>query len=67
MRARLALTAAAVTAMIVVAFCIPLGRLIGTVAANRALEAAKLESRSLAGAISAVGGQRATVTQPARS
>jgi signal transduction histidine kinase len=63
MRARLALTAAGVTAMIVLAFCIPLGRLIRIVAANRALEAAKLESRSLAGAISAVGGQRATVTQ----
>ena len=63
MRARLALTAAAVTAMIVLAFCIPLGRLIQVVAANRALEAAKLESRSLAGAISAVPGQTATVTQ----
>ena len=63
MRARLALTAAAVTAMIVLAFCIPLGRLIGIVAANRALDAAKLESRSLAGAISAVGGQSATITQ----
>ena len=63
MRARLALTAASVTAMIVLAFCIPLGRLIQVVAANRALEAAKLESRSLAGAISAVAGQSATVTQ----
>lgn len=63
MRARLALTAAAVTAMIVLAFCIPLGRLIQVVAANRALEAAKLESRSLAGAISAVPGQAATVAQ----
>jgi signal transduction histidine kinase len=63
MRARLALTAAAVTAMIVLAFCIPLARLIGIVATNRALDAAKLESRSLAGAISAVGGQKATVTQ----
>ena len=63
MRARLALTAAAVTAMIVLAFCIPLGRLIQVVAANRALDAAKLESRSLAGAISAVAGQRGTVTQ----
>ena len=63
MRARLALTAAAVTAMIVLAFCIPLGRLIQVVAANRALEAAKLESRSLAGAISAVAGQTATITQ----
>ena len=63
MRARLALTAAAVTAMIVLAFCIPLGRLIQVVAANRALEAAKLESRSLAGAISAVPGQAATIAQ----
>jgi signal transduction histidine kinase len=62
-RARLALTAAAVTAMIVLAFCIPLGRLIGIVAANRAIDAAKLESRSLAGAISAVAGQRATIAQ----
>jgi len=62
-RARLALTAAAVTAMIVLAFCIPLGRLIQVVAANRALEAAKLESRSLAGAVSAVPGQTATITQ----
>jgi len=59
----LALTAAAVTAMIVLAFCIPLGRLIRVVAVNRALEAAKLESRSLAGAISAVGGQGATIAQ----
>ena len=63
MRARLALTAAAVTAMIVLAFCVPLGRLIGIVAANRALEAAKLESRSVAGAISAVAGQSATIAQ----
>ena len=63
MRARLALTAAAVTAMIVLAFCIPLGRLIQVVASNRALEAAKLESRSLAGAISAVPDQPATIAQ----
>lgn len=63
MRGRLALTAAAVTAMIVLAFCIPLGRLIRIVAANRALDAAKLESRSLAGAISAVPGQTQTITQ----
>ncbi|MFN2521649.1 MAG: hypothetical protein ABR525_11515, partial [Candidatus Limnocylindria bacterium] len=51
------------TAMIVLAFCIPLGRLIQIVAANRALDAAKLESRSLAGAISAVPGQLGTTTQ----
>ncbi len=51
MRPRLALTAAAVTGMIVIAFCIPLGRLIQVVATNRALDAAKLESRSLAGAL----------------
>ena len=63
MRRRLALTAAAVTGMIVLAFCIPLGRLIQVVAANRALEAAKLESRSLAGAISAVSGQPETIAQ----
>ncbi len=63
MRTRLALTAAAVTTMIVVAFCVPLGRLIQVVAANRALDAAKLESRSLAGAISAVPGQTDTITQ----
>jgi signal transduction histidine kinase len=49
--------------MIVVAFCIPLGRLIRVVATNRALDAAKLESRSVAGAISAVAGQTATITQ----
>ncbi|MCA1691497.1 MAG: HAMP domain-containing histidine kinase [Actinobacteria bacterium] len=63
MRVRLAVTAAAVTAMIVLAFCIPLTRLIQVVAANRALEAAKLESRSLGGAISAVPGQQATIAQ----
>ena len=63
MRARLALTAAAVTAMIVLAFSIPLARLTQVVAANRALDAAKLESRSLGGAISAVPGQPATIAQ----
>lgn len=63
MRVRLAVTAAAVTAMIVIAFCVPLGWLTRVVAANRALDAAKLESRSLAGAISAVPGQPATVRQ----
>lgn len=63
MRSRLALTAAAVTGMIVLAFCIPLGRLIQVVATNRALEAAKLESRSLAGAISTVSDQPATIAQ----
>ena len=54
MRDRLARTAAAVTAMIVLAFCIPLGRLIQVVATNRALDAARLESRSFAGALGAV-------------
>lgn len=63
MRVRLALTAAAVTAMIVLAFSIPLARLIQVVATNRALDAAKLESRSLGGAISAVAGQEATIAQ----
>ena len=63
MRARLALTAAAVTAMIVLAFSIPLARLTQTVATNRALDAAKLESRSLGGAISAVADQPDTIAQ----
>lgn len=63
MRTRLAVTAAAVTAMIVVAFCVPLGWLTQVVASSRALDAAKLESRSLAGAISAVPGQSATIAQ----
>ncbi len=49
--------------MIVLAFTIPLARLIQTVATNRALDAAKLESRSLGGAISAVPGQPAAVAQ----
>jgi signal transduction histidine kinase len=49
--------------MIVLAFCIPLGLLIQNVAANRALDAARLESRSLAGAISAVPAQIATISQ----
>jgi len=62
-RARLALTAAAVTAMIVLAFSIPFARLVQTVATNRALDAAKLESRSLGGAISAVADQPATIAQ----
>lgn len=63
MRVRLALMAAAVTGMIVLAFCLPLGRLIQVVATNRALEAAKLESRSLAGAISAVSDQPNAIAQ----
>jgi len=50
-------------AMIVLAFSIPLARLIQTVATNRALDAAKLESRSLGGAISAVPGQPAAIAQ----
>lgn len=58
----MALTAAAVTAMIVLAFCIPLARLIDVIATNRALDAAKLETRSLAGALSAVR-DPATVAQ----
>jgi signal transduction histidine kinase len=62
MRPRLALTAAAVTSMIVIAFCIPLARLIQVVATNRQLDAAKLESRSLADAVGAVTDQK-TVKQ----
>lgn len=63
MRTRLALTAAAVTTMIVLAFLIPLARLSQSVAEDRALETAKLESRSLGGAIGAVADQPATVAQ----
>jgi signal transduction histidine kinase len=62
MRPRLALTAAAVTSMIVIAFCIPLARLVQVVATNRQLDAAKLESRSLADAVGAVSDQN-TVKQ----
>src|SRR5215210_3630475 len=49
--------------MIVLAFSIPLLRLTQTLATNRALDAAKLESRSLSGAISAVPDQPATIAQ----
>lgn len=62
MRPRLALTAAAVTSMIVIAFCIPLARLISVVAVNRQLDAAKLESRSIADDLSA-GDDQNTVKQ----
>jgi signal transduction histidine kinase len=62
-RSRLALTAAAVTAMIVLAFSIPLTRLIQVLASNRALDAAKLESRSLGGAIGAVPDQPVTIAE----
>jgi signal transduction histidine kinase len=53
-RARLALLTAAITAMVVVAFCLPLAGLIEVIATNQAVDTGKLESRSLAGALSAV-------------
>jgi len=54
MRARLALVNVAITLMVVLAFSLPLAGLIKIIAANNALHAGKLESRSLAGALSAV-------------
>lgn len=48
MRRRLAVTAAAVTAMVVLAFCVPLALVVRVVARDRAVHAAELESRSLA-------------------
>jgi len=47
-RRRLAVTAAAVTAMVVLAFCVPLALVVRVVAHDRAMHAAELESRSLA-------------------
>ena len=48
MRRRLARTAAAVTGMVVLAFCLPLALVVRMVAHDRAVHAAELESRSLA-------------------
>ena len=54
MRARLALTVLAVTAMVTIAFLIPLAAVVRVVAADRALSAADQESRALAGVLAAV-------------
>ena len=54
MRARLALLSLAITSVVILAFCIPLAGLIRIIAANNALDAGKLESRSVAGALSVV-------------
>jgi hypothetical protein len=55
MRARLAATVLAVTAMVTIAFLVPLGYVVRLVAADRAMSAAEQESRSLASALAAVG------------
>lgn len=48
MRKRLAIQAAAVTSMIVLAFCIPLALVVRAVAEDRAMRSGELEARSLA-------------------
>jgi signal transduction histidine kinase len=54
MRGRLALLAAATTSMVVIAFLIPLAILVQRVVADRALEAADVEARSLAPVVASV-------------
>jgi signal transduction histidine kinase len=54
MRARLAATVLAVTAMVTIAFLVPLGAVVRVVAADRAVSAADQESRSLATLLGAV-------------
>ena len=54
MRRRLALMAAATTSMVVVAFLIPLGLAVQTIATNQALNDAEVGARSLAPAIATV-------------
>lgn len=51
MRRRLILTVLAVTAMVTVAFLVPLGAVVKVVAADRALSVADQEARSLAGVL----------------
>jgi signal transduction histidine kinase len=53
MRRRLAATAAAVTATVVLAFSVPLALVVRVVARDRAMHAAELESRSLAAVLAA--------------
>ena len=54
MRRQLALMAGATTSMVVIAFVIPLGLAVQTIAANEALNDAEVEARSLAPAIATV-------------
>ena len=54
MRRQLALMAAATTSMVVVAFVIPLGLAVQTIAANEALNVAEVQARSLAPVIATV-------------
>ena len=54
MRRQLALMAAATTAMVVIAFLVPLGLAVQTIAANEALNDAEVQARSLAPTIATV-------------
>ena len=58
-RPRLAVTAAAVTTAVVLAFCIPLAFYVRNVAYDRAIDSAELEARSLAAALDGVNGTNA--------
>ena len=62
MRARLAATVLAVTAMVTIAFLVPLGYVVRVVAADRALSAADQESRSLASILGAFDNASEIVT-----
>ena len=55
-RPRLAVTAAAVTTAVVLAFCIPLAFYVRNVAYDRAIDSAELEARSLAAVLDGVNG-----------
>jgi signal transduction histidine kinase len=54
MRSRLALSAAAVTTMVVVAFVLPLGYVVKVLAGERAIHSAQLEAQVLAAAVATV-------------
>jgi signal transduction histidine kinase len=62
MRARLAAIVLAVTAMVTIAFLVPLGAVVRVVAADRALSAADQESRSLASVLAAVNNRASIAT-----
>lgn len=59
MRWRLALMAAAITSMVLVAFLVPLAHLVRTIPADRALNAAELEARSLTPVLATVHDRQA--------
>ena len=67
MRKRLALTAAATTSMVVLAFVLPLAMLVRDMASERAMSKATLEAQSLVSVLTAVDAtDRATVVQAYR-